>query len=213
MTPVSPKIRILIADDHPIVRRGLALYLAQQDGIELSAEADDAESALQLTEQHRPDVLLLDLLMPGHGLEALRKLRARKNPVRVIVLTSAEERLPVSAALRAGADSYLLKDSAPEYVLDAIRRTAAGESVFHPRIMPFVASGLTDIAGADMLSQREREVLMMIAEGTANQAIADRLGIGIKTVKTHVSNVLAKLSVEDRTQAAVFAWREGLQKT
>ncbi len=206
-------IKILIADDHPIVRRGLAMYLAQQSGIKLLAEAENAETAVSLTEQHQPDVLLLDLLMPGHGLEALRQIRARKLPVRVLVLTSAEERAPVSAALRAGADSYLLKDSAPEFVLDAIRRTAAGESVFHPRVMPLVASGLTDTVGAEHLSQREHEVLMMIAEGTSNQLIADRLGIGIKTVKTHVSNVLAKLGVEDRTQAAVFAWREGLQKT
>lgn len=206
-------VRILIADDHPIVRRGLALYLAQQPGITLVGEADTADAALAALETQQPDVLLLDLLMPGHGIEVLRQARARGWPVRVLVLTSAEERAPVSAALRAGADSYLLKDSAPEDVRDAIFRTAAGESVFHPRIMPFVASGFSEISGAEQLSQREREVLMMIADGTSNQRIADQLGIGIKTVKTHVSNVLAKLGVEDRTQAAVFAWREGLQKT
>lgn len=206
-------IRILIADDHPIVRRGLAMYLAPQAGIELIGEAEDAETALRLCLQLKPDVLLLDLLMPGNGIDVLRTVRQNKLPIRVLVLTSSEERAPVSAALRAGADSYLLKDSAPEYVLDSIRRTAAGETIFHPRIMPLVTSALTEISGAEQLSQREREVLMMIAEGASNQAIADKLGIGIKTVKTHVSNILAKLGVEDRTQAAVFAWREGLQKT
>jgi NarL family two-component system response regulator LiaR len=209
-------IRVLIADDHAVVRQGLRTFLELQGDIDVVGEAGNGEEAVAVAAQHAPDVILLDLVMPElDGIGALRRLREAAPAARVIVLTSFGEDERLFAALRAGAVGYLLKDVEPPELVRAIRTAHAGQSPLSPavaaRVVEELASGGSGRAApADELTPRELEVLCLIARGRSNKRIALELGVAEKTVKTHVSHVLAKLGLSDRTQAALYAVREGL---
>lgn len=203
-------IRVLIVDDHAVVREGLRTFLDLQDGIEVVGEAGDGEQALVEAERLRPDVVLIDLVMPRlDGVQAMRELRERLPRTRAIVLTSFLEDERLLPALRAGAAGYLLKSVQPQELARAVRAAAAGEALIDPavgaRLVEALGNGREE--RADLLTPREREVLALIGRGYANKRIAAELGIAEKTVKTHVSHVLAKLGVADRTQAALYAAR------
>jgi NarL family two-component system response regulator LiaR len=200
----------LIADDHAVVREGLRAFLDLQDGIEVAGEAADGREAVSEADRLRPDVVLMDLVMPSlDGVEAMRELRTRVPQARVVVLTSFLDDERLIPALRAGAAGYLLKNVEPRELARSIRLAAAGEAM----IDPAVAARLVDALGEDRrapvpeLTPREQEVLDLIEGGFANKRIALELGIAEKTVKTHVSHVLTKLGVSDRTQAALYAAR------
>jgi DNA-binding NarL/FixJ family response regulator len=200
----------LIADDHAVVREGLRTFLELQEGIEVAGEASDGREAVDEAERLLPDVVLMDLVMPRlDGVEAMRELRTRVPGARVVVLTSFLDDERLLPALRAGAAGYLLKNVEPRELARSIRLAAAGEAL----IDPAVAARLVDALGSDRraeqaeLTPREQEVLDLIGRGFANKRIALELGIAEKTVKTHVSHVLAKLGVSDRTQAALYAAR------
>ena len=217
MNPPANPIRVVIADDHVLVRQGIRAFLETHADLSIVGEAEDADGAVALVTKHHPDVALVDLVMPGGGIETTRLIREQNPQTQVVLLTSFEDAQQIVQAVRAGALSCLLKDVDADALAEAVRKAARGEAVLHQR----VAARLMDLLrqesepGADMLeslSQREREVLALIAEGLNNQQIAERLGIGEKTVKTHVSNVLGKLDVSDRTQAAVYAWKSGLKQ-
>ena len=204
-------IRVVLADDHAVVRQGLRTFLDLQDDIEVVAEAGDGEQAIAAALQHDPDVVLLDLVMPKlDGVGALARLREGR--ARVLVLTSFGDDDKLFAALRAGAAGYLLKDVEPSELVKAIRSAHAGQSPLSPavatRVVEEVAHGATPAPSE--LTPRERDVLALIARGRSNKLIARELGVAEKTVKTHVSHILAKLGVSDRTQAALYAVRQGL---
>ena len=200
-------IRVVIADDHAVVRQGLRTFLDLQDDIEVVAEAGDGAEALAAAEEHAPDVVLIDLVMPNvDGIEAIRSLRERMPAVRAIVLSSFIDDEKLLPAVRAGAAGYLLKDVEPQQLVEAIRTVHAGGALLHPK----VASRLLEEMATDPLTPREREVLALIGRGMANKVIARELSLSEKTVKAHVSNILAKLGVTDRTQAALYAVRAGL---
>ena len=209
---MTEPIRVLVVDDHAVVREGLRTFLELQDGIEVAGEAADGEEAIEAAERLRPDVVLMDLVMPAlDGLAAMRALRERVPGARVIVLTSFADDDKLLPALRAGAAGYLLKNAEPQELARAVRAANAGEALLDPH----VAARLVDaLAGEkeplDRLTPREREVLQLIGRGFTNKRIAQELRLSEKTVKTHVGHVLAKLGVDDRTQAAVFAVRAGL---
>jgi len=205
-------IRVLVVDDHPFVRDGLRAFLQLQDGIEVVGEAADGEDALAAAERLRPDVVLVDLVMPRlDGLGALRALRERLPGARAIVLTSFLDEDKLVPALRAGAAGYLLKNSPPAEVARAVRAAYAGEAVLDPAAAARLLETLArDEEPLDRLTPREREVLVLIGRGFPNKQIARELGLSEKTVKAHVGHVLAKLGVSDRTQAAVVAVRAGL---
>jgi DNA-binding NarL/FixJ family response regulator len=208
-------IRVLIADDHAVVREGLRAFLALQDDVEVVAEAADGEEAVNAVERLTPDVALVDLVMPRvDGIEAIRRMRALKPETRVIVLTSFVDEDKMLPAVRAGASGYLLKDVEPQELVGAIRTVHGGGTLLHPAVVEELVREVSrDDAGRpadNPLTEREREVLALIARGRANKAIAFELGVAEKTVKTHVSNILAKLNLTDRTQAALYAVREGL---
>jgi NarL family two-component system response regulator LiaR len=209
---VPDAIRVLVVDDHAVVREGLRTFLSLQDGIEVVGEAGDGREAVAIAERERPDVVLMDLVMPRlDGVHAMRELRARVPRARVIVLTSFLDDDRLLPAIRAGAAGYLLKNVAPSELARAVRAADAGEAL----IDPVVAARLVDALADDdrraeqPLTAREQEVLDLIARGYANKRIALELGIAEKTVKTHVGHVLAKLGVADRTQAALYATRAG----
>ena len=213
----STPISLVIADDHVLVRQGIRAFLDTHADLAIVGEAEDAVSAAQVCAQMKPQVALVDLVMPGGGIAATRDIRAASPVTQVVLLTSFDDSRQILAAIQAGALSCLLKDIDADGLADAIRRTARGEAVLHPRVAARLMDALRrgPSPGSEVLeslSQREREVLALIAEGLSNQAIAERLGIGEKTVKTHVSNVLGKLNVSDRTQAAVYAWKSGLKQ-
>lgn len=200
-------IRVLIADDHAVVRQGLRTFLDLQDDIEVVAEASDGAEALAAAEQHAPDVVLIDLVMPNvDGIEAIRGLRERVPHARAVVLSSFIDDEKLLPAVRAGAAGYLLKDVQPQELVAAIRTVHEGGALLHPR----VASRLLEELTTDPLTPREHEVLALIGRGMANKAIALELSLSEKTVKAHVSSILAKLGVADRTQAALYAVRAGL---
>jgi DNA-binding NarL/FixJ family response regulator len=211
---VAEPIRVLIVDDHGVVRQGLRGLLELQDGIEVVGDAADGEECLEAAGRLRPDVIMMDLVMPRlDGISAMRALRERVPEARVIVLTSFFDEDKLLPALRAGAAGYLLKDAEPQEVVRAVRTAHAGEALLDPA----VAARLVETLAAgdqgdpiDRLTPREREVLVLIARGYANKRIALELDLAEKTVKTHVGHVLAKLGVTDRTQAAIAAVRAGL---
>jgi NarL family two-component system response regulator LiaR len=209
-------ITVMIVDDHELVRHGAAGYLEAQGDIHVVAEAASGEEALKLGQEHVPDVVLMDLVMPGlDGVEATRQLKDISPRTQIIILTSFHEDEHIFPALQAGAISYLLKDVKATELVEAIRRAASGEATLHPRIAERVIKEFR-VGDPDRqrlftdLTEREMEVLKLIASGYSNQKIAGQLVITVGTVKGHVSNILGKLHLADRTQAAVYAWQEGI---
>jgi two-component system, NarL family, response regulator LiaR len=208
------RVTILVADDHPVVRQGLRTFLATQEDLDVVGEAATCAEAAERAAELRPDVVLLDLVMPGgDGIEAARKIRDASPGSKVIVLTSYPDDATVLPALEAGAAGYLLKDIEPQELADGVRRVHRGESLLHPAVARRVireAVGPGSASARDALTPRELDVLRLLARGLPNKLIARELGIAERTVKTHVSSILAKLDVTDRTQAALYAVRERL---
>lgn len=215
------EISVLLTDDHAIVRQGVRAFLETQPDLKVIGEAGSGEEAVHLCEQLAPDIVLMDLLMPGiGGVEATRRVKTISPRTQVIVLTSYHEDEHVVPAIRAGALSYLLKDAAPNEIALAIRKAARGEVTLSPAIAAQMMKAVTGerkpvvATGQESpLTARELEVIRLIADGLSNTEIAERLFLSEKTVKSHVSNILAKLDLTDRTQAAVYAWREGLMRS
>ncbi|MEM6430889.1 MAG: response regulator transcription factor [Deinococcota bacterium] len=219
MASQTTPITVMIVDDHELVREGIRSFLDSQADIEVLAEASDGRNAIRLAAEHVPDVVLMDLMMPQMGgVEATRQLKQVSPTSQVVILTSYHDDEHIFPALRAGARSYVLKTLRPAELADAVRRAAKGEAVLHPQVAARVIRDMQDPHTRDQLdpltelTERELQVLKLIAEGQNNQSIADDLGISERTVKGHVSNILAKLHLNDRTQAAVLAWREGVMK-
>jgi Response regulator containing a CheY-like receiver domain and an HTH DNA-binding domain len=213
---MTDTISVFIVDDHALVRQGISAFLEAQADFIILGEASSGEDAVQMVAELVPDVVLMDLVMPGiGGVEATRQVKLVSPHSQIIVITSYYEDEYIFPALRAGALSYILKDIDPDELADTVRKAARGESVLHPRVAARVVQELrgtrkdapnpfTD------LSDRELEVLRLIADGRSNAEIASKLIISEKTVKGHVSNILSKLHMLDRTQAAAFAWHQGL---
>jgi NarL family two-component system response regulator LiaR len=214
---IKRPIRVLLVDDHAVVRKGMRALLERELGVEVVGEAEDGEEAVHVADRLRPDVILMDLEMPRlNGIEATRQISASRAESRVVVLTSHAADEDVFPALKAGALGYLLKHSAPEDVVQAIYRAHRGETVLHPAIARMVLQELNRPAQprqtrtTEPLSEREVEVLRLLARGLSNQEIADTLVVGEATVRSHVSSILRKLQLASRTQAALYALREGL---
>ena len=213
---MTEQITVLIIDDHALVRNGVRMFLELQPDLLVLGEADSGEAGVRMAAELVPDVVLMDLVMSGMGgVEATRQVKQVSPHSQIIVLTSYHEDEYIFPALRAGALSYVLKDVGPEELAETVRKAARGESVLHPRV---AARVVKEIRGARRdtpnlftdLSDRELDVLRLIADGLSNAAIAEKLIISEKTVKGHVSNILGKLHMLDRTQAAVYAWQQGL---
>lgn len=204
-------IRILLADDHSVVRQGLRMFLALDPELEVIGEANDGAEAVRLAQQLQPDVVLMDLLMPVmDGISATSAIRRDLPHVEVIALTSVLEDASVVGAVRAGAIGYLLKDTHADELCRAIKAAAAGQVQLSPQAAARLMREVRTPDSPEALTERETEVLRLLAQGRANKEIANILIIGEKTVKTHVSNILAKLHVQSRTQAALYAIRIGL---
>jgi DNA-binding NarL/FixJ family response regulator len=206
-------IRVLLVDDHQVVRRGLRTFLEVQDDIEVVGEAADGAEGVAKAQELAPHVVLMDLKMPGvDGLEALKRLKAEGNPARVLIVTSFTEHRTVVPALRAGAAGYVYKDVDPEALAGAIRSVHAGHVLLQPELADTLLADDSPRAPqgrGGALTEREREVLGHLADGRSNREIARSLSLSEKTVKTHVSNILMKLDLADRTQAALWAVRHG----
>lgn len=203
-------IRLMLVDDHKMVREGLKIYLSTEDDITVVGEASDGAAAAKLAGELKPDVILMDLMMPGaDGIEGTKLCLAASPASRVIVLTSMPDDERVMPAIRAGALSYLLKDVAAEELAAAIRNAAAGKPTLHPmaatRMMQELSAPAKPKSGVDEISPREMEVLQLIGKGKSNKEIGEELFIGERTVKTHVSHLLEKLQLQDRTQLAIYA--------
>src|SRR5512136_1163799 len=213
--PIDP-ITVMIVDDHEMVRRGAGSYLEAQPDISLVAQAGSGEEAIRLAQEFIPDVVLMDLLMPDmDGIEATRRVKNVSPRTQIVILTSFHQDEYVFPAFKAGAISYLLKDVKAADLLDAIRRAARGEATLHPKIAARVIKTFRSLDAEDAtpfaaLTERELEVLKLIAKGYPNDKIADQLVISVGTVKGHVSNILSKLHLVDRTQAAAYAWQAGI---
>jgi len=209
-------ITLMIVDDHEMVRRGASDYLTAQPDIVVVAEAGSGEEAVDLAREHIPDVVLMDLILPGiDGVEATRRVRAVSPRTQVVVLTSYHQDAHVFPALRAGAVSYLLKDVRAGELVEAVRRAARGEATLHPtiaaRVIEEFSAGPADrTTPFAILTERELDVLTLIARGHSNARIAEELVVAMGTVKGHVSNILSKLHLADRTQAAIYAWEHGV---
>jgi len=210
-------IQTLLVDDHKIVRQGVRAYLDTLPDIRVIAEADSGTAAVNAVEQYAPDVVLMDLEMPGEldGIAATRQIRKVRPQTQVIVVTSHHQDEYIFPAVRAGAISYLLKDIEPDELAAAIRKAAHGEAVLDSRVASRIVKELQGLRKDEVnpftaLSEREFEVLRQIAAGKSNAEIADILVISESTVKTHIGNILKKLHLDDRTQAAVFAWQQGI---
>jgi two-component system, NarL family, response regulator LiaR len=221
--PAEERTTVYIVDDHDVVRKGLRFYLGARPDIEILGEAGNTESAVRGVADQVPEVVLMDLVLPLRpgglpsdqgGVQATRQIRQISPHTQVVVLTSYSQDELIFAAIKAGALSYLLKDADAATLLNAIHAAARGEAVLHPRIarrlMAEVATPAKERDPATELTPRELEVLQLIAQGHANAEIAAQLVITERTVKAHVSNLLSKLHLSDRTQAAAYAWREGL---
>jgi NarL family two-component system response regulator LiaR len=213
---MADAIRVLLVDDHAVVREGLRTFLGLQDGLKIVGEAADGAEAIEQAERLSPDVILMDLVMPGlDGIGAMRRLRETAPDSRVIVLTSFLEDERLLPAIQAGAAGYLLKNVEPQELARAIRAAHAGEAIIDPTVAARLVAAIADdtrprVEEPEQLTRRERDVLELIARGQSNKRIALALGISEKTVKTHVGHLLAKLGVTDRTQAALLAVEEGL---
>jgi DNA-binding NarL/FixJ family response regulator len=206
-------IRVVIADDHAVVRTGLAQLVETFDDVELVGAAANGEEAVALSGEREPDVVLMDLEMPVlDGIEATRRIREAHPDVAVVVLTSFSDRDRILAALDAGAAGYLLKDAEPAELAKAIEAAARGDAPLDPKAARALLSARRAPSEADALSDREREVLAMVAEGLPNKLIATRLAISEKTVKAHLTSVFRTIGVTDRTQAALWAERNGLTR-
>ncbi len=213
---MTDRISILIADDHALVRQGVRAFLDTQPDLEVLGEAENGAQAVEMAANLVPDVVLMDLVMPGmDGVEATRLIKRASPRTQVVMLTSYHEDEHIFPAIRAGALSYVLKDLSPRELADVVRKASHGEAVLHPKvasrvIMELQGARRDGVNAFTELSDREMEVLRLIAAGMSNAEIAEKLVLSEKTVKGHVSNILGKLHLEDRTQAAVFAWREGI---
>ncbi len=214
---MSEKIRILIVDDHTVVRKGLKALILTEADLEVVGEAGDGEEAVRRARILNPDVILMDMSMPKmDGVEAITEIKKENSEARILVLTSFAEDKKILDAIRAGALGYLLKDASPDELLRAIQDVYRGESSLHPTVAQKVIhaiQGPTDPdpkGNSQSLTERELEILKLIAEGLPNQQIAKQLFISERTVRTHVSNILRKLKLPNRTQAALYAVREGL---
>ncbi len=210
-------IKVLIVDDHLVVRQGLRTFLELQEDITVVGEAGDGQSAIEIARQVHPDVVLMDLVMPRlDGISATRQVKAISPDIKVIALTSFTEDDKVFPAIQAGASSYLLKDVSPDELVDAIRAAHRGEARLHPEIlrklMKQVSTHPAPVKGLEKenITDREMEVIRLVAQGKSNHEIAQALVISDKTVKTHISNILGKLQLDDRTQLAIYAFRNGL---
>jgi len=209
------KINVMLIDDHRVVRQGLRDFLELQGDIEVVGEASSGEDGVQLARELLPDVVLMDLVMPGiDGVETTRRLKGASPSSKVIVLTSFADDDKVFPAIKAGAISYLLKDISPEDLAHAIRAAQRNEAVLHPevaaKLMQEFSAPRPNEAPVDQLTPREMDVLRLVAKGMSNKEIADKLVISEKTVKTHLSNILSKLHLADRTQVAIYALRQRL---
>jgi len=212
-------IKLLLVDDHKIVRQGVRAYLQTLADIEVVAEADSGAAAVTAVTAAAPDVVLMDLEMPGEmdGIAATRQIRKLRPEVQVIVVTSHHQDEYIFPAIRAGAISYLLKDVEPDELADAIRKAAQGEARLDSRVASRLIKELQGIRGEEVnpfteLSEREFEVLRLIASGKSNAEIAETLVLGESTIKTHIGNIFRKLHLQDRTQAAVYAWQQGIMR-
>ena len=208
-------VRVMLVDDHAVVRQGLRTFLDLQENITVVGEARDGVEALKVVHECSPDVVLLDLIMPRmDGIETVRRMKAARPQTQIIVLTSFGDDQKVFAAIRAGATGFLLKDVSPSDLALAIHAAQRGEASLAPgiatRLMQEIAVGGSTANDEQPLTEREYAVLALIAQGRSNKQISEELSISEKTVKTHVSNILTKLHLEDRTQAAIYALREGL---
>jgi NarL family two-component system response regulator LiaR len=213
---VTKTITVLLVDDHQVVRQGVRAFLDATPDIDVVGEAESGETAVRLSAEHVPDVVLMDLLMPGmNGVEATRQIKKTSPRTQIVVLTSYHRDEHIFPALQAGAISYVLKDIKMEALATAIRQAAQGEATLHPQV---AARVIQEIHGSRQhefnpyteLTERELEILKLVADGLSNQEIATHLFISQNTVKGHVSNILSKLHLADRTQAAVYAWKEGI---
>ncbi len=212
---MADKIRIVIADDHPIVRRGLRTLLKTQSDMELVGEAENGVQAVQIVNALRPDIVIMDLQMPVRdGMSAIRELNENNSPTRVVVLTSFPDDDRVFAAIKAGATGLLLKDSSPKDLLDSIRRVNQGESALHPtiamKVLLEIKQPLHNTPIVEPLTPREMQVLGFLALGMTNTDIADKLSVSVRTITTHVRAILDKLHLGNRTQAALFAKEKGM---
>ena len=212
---MSKPITVMIVDDHDMVRQGAAVYLKAQGDISVVAEARAGEQAVRMAREYVPDVVLMDLVMPGmDGVEATRRVKDISPRTQIIVLTSYHKDEHIFPALQAGAISYLLKDVKAAELCEAIRRAADGEATLHPRVAARLIKQFRvepeRVNPFTELTEREMDVLKLIARGYTNAKIAEELVISQGTVKGHVSNILSKLHLADRTQAAVYAWQEGV---
>lgn len=213
----AEQIKVLIVDDHQVVRQGLRTFLELHDDVIVVGEAGDGVTAVEMVRQLEPDVVLMDLVMPRlDGIAATRRVKSLNTGTQVIALTSFTEDDKVFPAIQAGASSYLLKDVSPDDLVEAIRAVHRGEARLHPdiarKLMEQVArqSGPGHKAPTNDLTEREREVVHLVAQGRSNSEIAQALFISDKTVKTHISNILSKLDLQDRTQLAIYAIKNGL---
>ena len=207
--------RVMLVDDHAVVRQGLRTFLDLQDDITVVGDAKDGVEALRLAQELEPEVVLMDLIMPRmDGIEAVRRMKAMRPHVQIIVLTSFGDDQKVFAAIRAGATGFLLKDVSPQDLAAAIHAARRGEASLAPgiatKLLQEIAIGANPPTEEHALTDREYAVLALIAQGRSNKQISEELSISEKTVKTHVSNILTKLHLEDRTQAAIYALKEGL---
>jgi NarL family two-component system response regulator LiaR len=217
MTRSTPSIRVLIVDDHAVVREGLRALVSYQPDMQVAGEAGDGEQALALAEAVQPDVVLLDLVMPRlSGLDAIARIKRVSPQARILVLTSFAEDELVFPAIKAGALGYLLKDSSPQELLQAIRDVYQGQSSLHPSIARKLIRELAEPPdlplSAEPLTAREMEVLQLVAQGLSNSEIGDRLFISERTVRNYVSSILSKLHLANRVQAALYALREGFTR-
>ncbi len=207
-------IRVLFVDDHEMVRIGVTAYLSAQPDIEVIAEADDGSIAVDLALEHRPDIILMDLVMKEmDGIEATRRIIEQWPDAKIIIVTSFLDDEKVYPALEAGATSYMLKTSKASEIANAVRSTYKGQSILEPEVAGKMMQKMrrkTEILPHEELTNREMEILLLMTQGKSNQEIADELFIAIKTVKVHVSNILAKLQVQDRTQAVIYAFKHSL---